>query len=53
MDIVLIFVSLSVVCSCSNTGLQSGPFSAVNTAFIIAMNPNPGDMTNLLLAQLI
>ncbi|KAG2147651.1 hypothetical protein DEU56DRAFT_703301, partial [Suillus clintonianus] len=37
MDIVLIFAGL---------------FSAVNTAFIIAMQPNPLDTTNLLLIQL-
>ncbi|KAG1767542.1 hypothetical protein EDD22DRAFT_751326, partial [Suillus occidentalis] len=38
MDILLIFAGL---------------FSAVNTAFIIAMQPNPGDTTNALLRQLI
>ncbi|GBE86190.1 hypothetical protein SCP_0900680 [Sparassis crispa] len=38
MDIILIF---------------SGLFSAVSTAFIIAMQPNPSDTTNALLAQLI
>ncbi|KAJ8595401.1 hypothetical protein M405DRAFT_929554 [Rhizopogon salebrosus TDB-379] len=38
MDIVLIFAGL---------------FSAVNTAFIIAMQPNPVDTANVLLAQLV
>ncbi|KAG1751842.1 hypothetical protein EDB19DRAFT_1628333, partial [Suillus lakei] len=38
MDIVLIFAGL---------------FSAINTAFIIAMQPNPIDTTNNLLVQLI
>lgn len=38
MDILLIFAGL---------------FSAVNTAFIIAMQPNPGDTTYALLRQLI
>ncbi|KIK35361.1 hypothetical protein CY34DRAFT_31079, partial [Suillus luteus UH-Slu-Lm8-n1] len=38
MDILLIFAGL---------------FSAVNTAFIIAMQPNSGDTTNALLQQLI
>ncbi|KAG1773521.1 hypothetical protein EDD22DRAFT_737830, partial [Suillus occidentalis] len=38
MDIVLIFAGL---------------FSAVNTAFIIAMQPDPIDITNVLLVQLI
>ncbi|OAX35581.1 hypothetical protein K503DRAFT_670151, partial [Rhizopogon vinicolor AM-OR11-026] len=38
MDIVLIFAGL---------------FSAANTAFIIAMQPNPIDTTNALLVQLI
>ena len=33
--------------------IQAGLFSAVNTAFIIAMNPNPSDTTNVLLTQLI
>ncbi|KAJ8586865.1 hypothetical protein M405DRAFT_712461, partial [Rhizopogon salebrosus TDB-379] len=38
MDIVLIFAGL---------------FSAVNTAFIIALQPNPVETTNILLVQLI
>ncbi|KAJ8582769.1 hypothetical protein M405DRAFT_713119, partial [Rhizopogon salebrosus TDB-379] len=38
MDIVLIFAGL---------------FSAINTAFIIAFQPNPVDTTNILLEQLI
>ncbi|KAG1751858.1 hypothetical protein EDB19DRAFT_1593889, partial [Suillus lakei] len=33
--------------------LFAGLFSAVNTAFIIAMQPNPADTTNDLLVQLI
>ncbi|KAG1734116.1 hypothetical protein EDB19DRAFT_1592697, partial [Suillus lakei] len=33
--------------------LFAGLFSAVNTAFIIAMQPNPTDTTNVLLVQLI
>jgi hypothetical protein len=37
----------------SNTSKQAGLFSAVNTAFIIAMQPNPVDTTNVLLAQLV
>ena len=33
--------------------MKAGLFSAINTAFIIAMNPNPSDTTNILLTQLI
>ena len=33
--------------------MKAGLFSVVNTAFIIAMNPNPSDTTNVLLTQLI
>ena len=33
--------------------LKAGLFATVNTAFIIAMNPNPSDTTNILLTQLI
>ncbi|KAG1734143.1 hypothetical protein EDB19DRAFT_2026578 [Suillus lakei] len=32
---------------------QAGLFSAINTAFIIVMQPNPTDTTNVLLVQLI
>src|SRR5882757_7279740 len=35
------------------TNNQAGLFSAANTAFIIAMQPNPIDTTNALLVQLI
>ncbi|KAG2114998.1 hypothetical protein BD769DRAFT_1095297 [Suillus cothurnatus] len=35
----------------SNMNNQAGLFSAVNTAFIIAMQPNPADTTNDLLVQ--
>ncbi|KAG1746072.1 hypothetical protein EDD22DRAFT_745045, partial [Suillus occidentalis] len=39
--------------SMDNMLIFAGLFAAVNTAFIIAMQPNSGDTTNALLQQLI
>jgi len=57
MDVLLIFVSLFLFfffsASSNSATYQAGLFSAVNTAFIIAMQPNPVDTTNALLVQLL
>lgn len=53
MDILLVFVRPIILFCNSQLISQTGLFSAVNTAFIIAMQPNPADTTNVLLAQLI